>query len=145
MRELEPQATEKNIRLSADISPDLEPVYMPADYVKSIWTNLISNAIKYTPPGGKINILLHQENAIITGVVHDTGIGIPADGMDKLFSEFYRARNAKELNIPGTGLGLAIIKQIIEKAGGEIQVELEVGKGSTFTFTLPIAEVLIVL
>lgn len=139
VRELEPQAAEKNLRLVADIAPDLPPVYMPADHVKSIWTNLISNAIKYTPAGGKINILLRQENSQIAGVVQDTGIGIPPDGMDQLFSEFYRARNAKELNIPGTGLGLAIIKQIIEKAGGEIRVESEAGKGTTFTFTLPAA------
>ncbi len=139
IRELEPQAAEKNLRLTADIAPDLPPVYMPADHVKSIWTNLISNAIKYTPPGGKINILLRREDSQITGVVQDTGIGIPADGMDQLFSEFYRARNAKELNIPGTGLGLAIIKQIIEKAEGEIRVESETGKGSTFTFSLPVA------
>jgi len=139
IRELEPQAAEKNLRLTADIAPDLPPVYMPADHVKSIWTNLISNAIKYTPPGGKINILLRWESSQITGVVQDTGIGIPADGMDQLFSEFYRARNAKELNIPGTGLGLAIIKQIIEKAEGEIRVESETGKGSTFTFSLPVA------
>lgn len=140
IRELEPQAAEKSLRLTADIAPDLPPVYMPADHVKSIWTNLISNAIKYTPPGGKINILLRRESSQITGVVQDTGIGIPADGMDQLFSEFYRARNAKELNIPGTGLGLAIIKQIIEKAEGEIRVESETGKGSTFTFSLPVAD-----
>ena len=139
IRELEPQAAEKNLRLTADIAPDLPPVYMPADHVKSIWTNLISNAIKYTPPGGKINILLRRESSQITGMVQDTGIGIPADGMDQLFSEFYRARNAKELNIPGTGLGLAIIKQIIEKAEGEIRVESETDKGSTFTFSLPVA------
>lgn len=139
LRELEPQAAEKNLRLTADIAPNLPPVYMPADHVKSIWTNLISNAIKYTPPGGKINILLLRETSQIIGVVQDTGIGIPADGMDQLFSEFYRARNAKELNIPGTGLGLAIIKQIIEKAEGEIRVESETGKGSTFTFSLPVA------
>lgn len=139
IRELEPQAAEKNLRMTADFAPDLPPVYMPADHVKSIWTNLISNAIKYTPPGGKINILLRWESSQITGVVQDTGIGIPADGMDQLFSEFYRARNAKELNIPGTGLGLAIIKQIIEKAEGEIRVESETGKGSTFTFSLPVA------
>lgn len=137
-RELEPQAAEKNIRLTTDIAPDLPTVFMPADYLKSIWTNLISNAIKYTLPGGKVNILLRQEEDMIKGVVQDTGIGIPADGMDKLFSEFYRAKNAKELNIPGTGLGLAIIKQIIEKAGGKIWVESEIDKGTTFTFTLPL-------
>jgi two-component system, sensor histidine kinase and response regulator len=142
LRELKPQAAEKNVRLTADISPDLAPVYMPSDHVKSIWTNLISNAIKYTPSGGKISIVLRQEDSEIYAVVQDTGIGIPSDGMDKLFSEFFRARNAKDLNIPGTGLGLAIIKQIIEKAGGDIRVESEEDKGSTFTFTLPIATAL---
>jgi signal transduction histidine kinase len=74
---------------------------------------------------------------MLRGEVQDSGIGIPQEAQAKLFSEFYRAPNARELNIPGTGLGLAIVHQIIESAGGEIGVESQEGQGTTFTFTLP--------
>ncbi len=80
---------------------------------------------------------LSQEGEMLRGEVQDSGIGIPQAAQAKLFSEFYRAPNARELNIPGTGLGLAIVRQIIESAGGKIGVELQEGQGATFTFTLP--------
>ncbi|MFU8773826.1 MAG: sensor histidine kinase, partial [Anaerolineales bacterium] len=70
--------------------------------------------------------------------VIDDGIGIPEAAKESIFSDFYRAKNAKSLNIPGTGLGLAIVKQIIEKAGGKIWFESEVNKGSSFYFSLPL-------
>jgi len=138
---LESQALEKNLVITTDISSDLRPVYMPADQVKSVWTNLISNAIKYTPENGRIDIRLCQQEADILGQVEDTGIGIPEEAKASLFSEFFRAKNAKDLNLPGTGLGLAIVKQIIEKNGGKIWVESELGRGSTFFFVLPTTEV----
>ncbi len=69
----------------------------------------------------------------------DNGIGIPQEAQGRLFTEFYRARNAKDLNIPGTGLGLAIVRQIIENAGGKIAVESQEGQGARFTFTLPVS------
>lgn len=137
LQELEPQAGEKGLSLTVEIAPDLAPVFLAADQMKSIWSNLISNAIKYTPAQGSISIRLSQDDSRIVGEVADTGIGIPEEAKGNLFSEFFRARNAKELNIPGTGLGLAIVKQIVEKAGGEISVESEMGKGSKFTFYLP--------
>lgn len=138
--QLEPQAAEKGLAVAADIPPDLPPVCIAADQAKSIWTNLISNAVKYTPSEGRISIQLRKENSNIEGQVIDTGIGIPDDAKESLFSEFFRAKNAKELNIQGTGLGLAIVKQIVEKAGGKIWAESEIGKGSKFTFVLPISE-----
>jgi signal transduction histidine kinase len=138
--ELEPQAVEKGLSLTTDIDPNLAPAAIPADQAKSVWTNLISNAIKYTPSGGKITLSLQEESGSLRGQVADTGIGIPDDAKANLFSEFFRARNAKALNIPGTGLGLAIVRQIIEKAGGKIWVESEVDQGSKFTFLLPAAD-----
>src|SRR3972149_6514514 len=138
--QLEPQASEKKIPIMKNISSGLDPSCMAADQVASIWMNLISNAIKYTQPGGEIHILLKQEDSEVLGQVKDTGIGIPDDAKKHLFSEFFRAKNAKVLSISGTGLGLAIVKQIIEKAGGKIWFESELGKGSAFTFVLPIAE-----
>jgi len=139
--ELEPMATENNIKLSVDISGDLEPVFMPPDQVKSIWTNLLSNAIKFTHPGGTVIIQLHKEESTIYGKVQDNGIGIPANAEDKIFSEFFRAQNAKDLNIPGTGLGLAIVKQIINKVGGDIWYESVINTGTSFNFELPIVAV----
>ncbi len=132
------QAEGKHLQLSTDVAPRLDAVCMPAGQVKSIWTNLLSNAIKYTPPGGKILVVLRQEGNYLLGQVIDTGIGIPEYAMGNIFSEFYRAPNVKTLNIPGTGLGLAIVRQIIQKAGGNIWVESVEGKGSTFSFTLPV-------
>ncbi len=139
--ELEPLATGNNIKLSVDISGDLEPVFMPPDQVKSIWTNLLSNAIKFTPLGGTVFIQLHKRESTIYGKVQDNGIGIPANAKDKIFSEFFRAQNAKDLNIPGTGLGLAIVKQIINKVGGDIWYESEINKGTSFNFGLPVVAV----
>lgn len=140
IEELQAQATEKNIQLSSYISPNLPAVFMPTEQVKSIWTNLISNAIKYTPSGGSIRISLSQDEHQILGEVQDTGIGIPADAQDKLFSEFFRAKNAKDLKIPGTGLGLAIVKQIIDNAGGKIWVKSQINQGASFSFLLPVSE-----
>jgi signal transduction histidine kinase len=139
IQEFEPQAVEKGLTLSCQVDPHLPPAAISPDQAKSVWTNLISNAIKYTPSGGKITVSLQEESGSLCGQVTDTGIGIPEDARANLFSEFFRARNAKALNIPGTGLGLAIVRQIIEKAGGEIQVESEVDRGSNFIFRLPAA------
>jgi signal transduction histidine kinase len=109
-----------------------------ADQVKSVWSNLLSNAIKYTPEGGQIRVLLRRADSYLLGQISDTGIGIPDEAKSQLFNEFFRARNAKELNITGTGLGLAIVKQIVEGAGGNIWFESQVGRGTIFSFTLPI-------
>ena len=140
LQELESQASEKKIKISTDISPGLGQINIAANHMESIWTNLISNSIKYTPTGGSIDIFVKQENSNILGQVKDSGIGIPDDAKKYLFSEFFRAENAKVLNIPGTGLGLAIIKQIIEKENGKIWVESELNKGSTFSFLIPVSK-----
>jgi two-component system sensor histidine kinase/response regulator len=133
------QAREKKLQFAVHIANVLPPVRVVAEQFKSVWSNLISNAIKYTLPGGKVEVSLRQEGDQLIGQVSDTGIGIPPEAQDRLFSEFFRASNAKALTPHGTGLGLAIVKQIVEDAGGRIWVESAVGKGSTFTFTLPVA------
>jgi two-component system sensor histidine kinase/response regulator len=140
VEQFKPQALEKNIHLTVEITPGLPPVCMDPEQVRSVWSNLISNAVKYTPMGGSITVRLCQANGNLEGRVEDTGIGIPLEAKDRLFSEFYRAKNAKALQIPGTGLGLVIVKQIVERAGGRIWFESEAGQGSTFTFVLPVEE-----
>ena len=131
------QANQKGVALTVDIPAETPPVRGVMAEFKGVWTNLIGNAIKYTPSGKSVTVSLRAEAGQVIGQVSDTGIGIPKEALDKLFHEFYRADNAKAIAAHGTGLGLAIVKQIVEGAGGNITVESELGSGSTFTFTLP--------
>ena len=132
------QAAQKGLQFSVDVAGEIPPVQGVADQFKSVWANLIGNAIKYTLAGAVQVSLRHCEGKVV-GQVSDTGIGIPPEARDRLFTEFFRADNAKAMELRGTGLGLAIVKQVIEGAGGKIWVESEPGHGSTFTFELPAA------
>jgi signal transduction histidine kinase len=105
---------------------------------------LISNAIKYTPANGAIMISLSYQDGEIKGRVSDTGIGIPADDQEKIFSEFFRASNAREEGIPGTGLGLAIVNKIIEGWDGEISLKSTIAGGTTIDFRFPVEEISLV-
>jgi signal transduction histidine kinase len=137
--EFESQAAAKNLKITVEAATGLMPVRIAADQAKRVWSNLLSNAIKYTPEGGAVQVRLAQSGELLQGEVADSGIGISQEAQGRLFTEFYRARNAKDLNIPGTGLGLAIVRQIIENAGGKIGVESQEGQGARFTFTLPVS------
>ncbi len=97
---------------------------------------MIHNAIKFTPPGGEIFISAAAEAAQVTFAIRDTGVGIPADVLPRIFERFYKADRARSGG--GTGLGLSIARHIIQAHGGQIWVESSVGAGSTFYFTLPI-------
>lgn len=130
-------AQEKDLLFSVEIMPDLPRVSLPAEQAKQVWTNLISNAIKYTPPGGIVVVSLTQNPNYVVGTVRDTGIGIAPKDMGHIFEEFFRTTAAKAMEPQGTGLGLSLVKRILESYGGRIWVESEVGKGSTFTFVLP--------
>lgn len=107
------------------------------DHVKVIWTNLISNAIKYTPSGGRVTINLRCKDGTVTGIVRDTGIGISAEALPHVFDEFFRTEEAKATVSCGTGLGMSITKRLIEMYGGKIEVQSRAGRGTTFTFSLP--------
>jgi two-component system sensor histidine kinase/response regulator len=107
------------------------------EHLKQLWTNLISNGIKYTPRGGSVVASLDEKDGRIVGVVSDTGIGIAGDDLPRIFEEFYRTPQAKQMEEHGTGLGLPIVKEIVETYGGSIDVESKLGEGTTVTFTLP--------
>ena len=128
----------KGIELKVEIAPTLPSIIAVPEQIKSLWNNLVSNAVKYTPDGGQIRILLKMgtDNAL-DGIVSDTGIGIPEEAQERLFSEFYRASNAKELEISGTGLGLVIIKRILHGLNGDINLQSRVNEGTTFHFWIP--------
>ncbi len=104
--------------------------------LRHVLTNLLSNAIKYSPKGGTVTFDLILEEAEATFKIKDEGIGIPAENLPKLFEAFYRAKNVGEIS--GTGLGLAIVKQCVDLQGGTIEVQSELGRGTTFVVTLPV-------
>jgi two-component system sensor histidine kinase/response regulator len=131
------QADEKGVDCTLEVS-DCPLVRANPDQMTQLWTNLISNGIKYTPPGGQVRVILREQDGWAVGTVEDIGIGIAPDDHLKIFEEFYRTPQAKELEPHGTGLGLPLVKRIVEGHGGEIEVESEPGKGSRFTFRLPL-------
>ena len=131
------QAEGKELSFRVEIAPDLPPVKANLEHMKQLWTNLISNAVKYTMPGGTAAVSLTQNAEGIVGRVQDTGIGISPEDLPRIFDEFYRSENAKAVVRHGTGLGLSIAKRIVETYGGKIWVESELGRGSVFSFVLP--------
>ena len=100
--------------------------------------NIVHNAIKYSPEGGEIRIAVFEKEGLVNIEIKDEGLGIPPEAMDKLFEKFYRVNHSDRRSIGGTGLGLAIVKEILNDHNGEIKVESEFGKGSTFTVSLPV-------
>jgi heavy metal sensor kinase len=106
--------------------------------LREMFLNLLDNAIRYTPTGGKVSVSLRREGQMAIVAVTDTGIGIPADELPHIFERFYRVDKARSRSDGGSGLGLAICKHITEVHGGRIEVESQVGKGSTFSVYLPL-------
>ena len=113
----------------------------PADREQLSWviTNLVSNALRYTPAGGKVTISAGRENGVVQVSVADSGRGIPAEALDSIFDKFVQVRQSTESTPGSVGLGLAIAREVVEAHGGRIWVTSEVGKGSTFVFTIPLA------
>jgi len=134
---LSPQIQAKKITFETEL-PDELVVLMDKNLIERVLINLINNSLKFTPEGGKIKIVCAQENERAKISITDTGCGIPKEDMGKLFSEFYRSQLTK--GMPGTGLGLSLVKRIIETHKEKIWVESEVGKGTTFYFTLKLGD-----
>lgn len=136
------QTRVKSKRLNLQIDLPCSPLVFWGndDEMKLLFSNLIGNCVKYTPPKGSILVKMVKENLQIKTEVSDTGIGMTTEDSSKIFEEFYRAKNAKKMVKTGTGLGLSIAKRIVEAYGGKIEVESTRGRGTTFTFYLPIEE-----
>jgi two-component system sensor histidine kinase/response regulator len=137
---LKGQADQQGLTVMVEAA-DRPHVTANPDYIKSLWTHLLGNAIRYTPEGGRITVSLRtdQEQGRVVGTVSDTGIGVAVEDIARIFEEFYRTEEAKAMQETGTGLGLPIVQQVVEMYGGTIEVESAVGQGSTFRFTLPLA------
>jgi two-component system phosphate regulon sensor histidine kinase PhoR len=128
--------------LKMEVPPGLPPVRADRQRLERILNNLIDNAIRYSPGGGSIILAarVHPEKREMQISVSDQGVGIPAEQLDKVFERFHRVDSTLTREQRGTGLGLAIVKFSVEMHGGRVWVESQVGKGSTFYFTLPLAE-----
>jgi signal transduction histidine kinase len=131
-------AAERGLTL-AITAPDAMPTVIgDASLVEQVLENLVSNALKYTPSGGRVDVALTSAPDRCTRLeVRDTGIGIPEEDKAKLFTEFFRARNARTLDVIGTGLGLTLVKEVVERMGGRVAVMSELGVGSTFVVRFP--------
>ncbi len=138
---LKPQAERAQIELILDLPAALPKVLADPERIHQIVTNLLHNAIKFTPEGGTITLQAHQdetENAVVIAV-HDTGIGIPKEDVGRIFERFYKSDRARTRSRGGTGLGLAISRHIVQAHNGRIWVKSKEHKGSSFYFTLPTA------
>jgi len=124
--------------LSVSGMEGIPAVLVDPELFRQVILNMVSNAIKYTPSGGKIDIRMGRENSFVRWAITDCGIGIPKASQARLFEKFYRAENVYKIETEGTGLGLHLVKLIVEKSGGRIWCESEENKGSTFQFTLPL-------
>lgn len=129
---------DKHIDLKVDV-PDKITIIADKEQIRYVFINLLANAFKYTPDGGKVWVTVRPTADTISVEVGDTGIGIPKDDIPKIFSEFFRASNV-ETTTKGTGLGLALVKHIIERHNGRIWIMSEIGKGTIFKFVLPIKQ-----
>ena len=130
-------AQNKSIEVTHTIDATVDEIPGEAVLIEETVTNLLFNAVKYTPEGGKVALTVAEEGPFIRVTVSDTGIGIPTEALPHIFDEFYRAPNARATERDGTGLGLAFARQVVERHGGQIEVHPNPEIGTTFTFTLP--------
>ena len=133
-----PMAQTKHLAIRSDVDPAIDEVTLDKQTFKQILYNLLSNAVKFTDPGGSVKVFARPKGRTqLRFQVRDTGIGIKAEDLDKLFVEFRQLDSGLARRHQGTGLGLALTKKIVEFQGGTIDIESEPGKGSTFTVVLP--------
>lgn len=138
LTKLQPQLEAKNLRTEAPGPGSSDPlVYVDPDRMQQVLMNVIANAVEFTPPGGLIRVAVEPGDSEVVVRISDTGVGIPAEDLPRLFDRFYRVDKARTREMGGTGLGLAIARQIVEGHGGRIQVESTPGKGTTVSFTVP--------
>jgi signal transduction histidine kinase len=134
---LEAKAADQKVTLNLALPPDLPPVRADRQGMEEVFVNLVSNAINYSPDGGKVTIAGLSHGDYVEVRISDTGIGIEAEEIPKIFDKFYRVKHPKARQIIGTGLGLAIVKGIVEAHRGAVEVESTLGEGSTFRVLLP--------
>jgi signal transduction histidine kinase len=132
------RASKNGVALTLELDPSVDLVEGDERRIRQVVFNLLSNAVKFTPQGGEVDVSTARVDGEVQVVVRDTGPGIAAQDQERIFEEFQQARDSNGERPEGTGLGLALTKSLVELHGGRIWVESEPGKGSTFTFTIPV-------
>lgn len=140
IRTFEPMASRKGLQFRIEVPERLPPVTGSSAFLEQVFENLVSNAIKYTPKGSVVVRCTAEPDFGVRVAVRDTGIGVPESDVNRLFEDFFRARNARDVEEIGTGLGLALAKEMVERLGGRISVETVEDEGSVFTVLLPTSE-----
>jgi len=135
LKRMQLQAERAGLSLCAECADDLPNVHIDSQRMEQVLVNLIHNAVKFTQVGGEVTLLAETDNGFVRFAVRDTGAGIPADEVTRIFERFYRVDKSRTGS--GTGLGLSIAKHIVEAHGGKIWAESIEGQGSTFYFTIP--------
>jgi len=133
----EPQAVYQQINLSLNVHGDIPQISIDPDRFRQILSNLISNALRYTPEGGDIAVLIGADDKAVSISVSDTGPGIAPEDLERIFQRFYRCDPSRSRGTVGSGLGLSIAKSLVERQGGQIKVESEVDQGTCFTIIFP--------
>lgn len=133
------QVEARSQQLTLMIPDTLPLVHADPARLTQVLINLLSNAYKYTPEGGSIDVRAWLQDEYVNCAVSDKGIGMSPEDLEKLFTKFFRSENPDVRDMPGTGLGLCITKSLVELQGGEMKVESQLGEGTTFTFTIPVA------
>jgi signal transduction histidine kinase len=132
-------AMQRDISFSVEHRDGLpDKVVWDEDRINEVLGNLLSNAFKFTPRGGKVALSVQRSDDKLVVTVNDTGAGISPEQLPHIFDKFYQADNQAQAATKGTGLGLAIAKEVVEAHGGQISVESTVGEGTTFVVTLPV-------
>jgi signal transduction histidine kinase len=131
-------ATEKKQSFDLNVAPKLPKVLADKDKLAAALTNLVSNAIKYTPEGGKVTVRVDADAARVLFMVEDSGIGISAEDVPKLCGKFFRSSDSRVQAEVGTGLGLAFAQEVARLHGGNVLIRSQLNQGSCFTLELPI-------
>jgi signal transduction histidine kinase len=139
LSEISVARSDRRVRLDDAVPQDLPPVFADRERVHQVLFNLLDNAVRFTPTGGRVTVTASAHNGSIDVAVVDTGPGIAAEHLPRVFERFYRVDASRSRDDGGTGIGLAIARSVVEAHGGRIWAESEPGKGSTFTFELPVA------
>jgi two-component system, NarL family, sensor histidine kinase BarA len=138
VEQLRPLAEKSDITLAHNVSPTLPEANCDSQRIEQVLTNLIANALKFTPPGGAVTVSAQLDYAALRFCVTDTGCGIAPEAQPFIFNKFFQVHSHTEAQAKGTGLGLAIVKHLVELHGGQVGVKSAPGEGSQFCFTLPL-------
>ncbi|MFB3737507.1 MAG: sensor histidine kinase [Candidatus Velamenicoccus archaeovorus] len=139
LSEIEVARADRGVAIQDLVPDDLPPIFVDRERVHQVLFNLLDNAVRFTPAGGRVVVSARRSDGACEVAVADTGPGIAPEHLPRLFERFYRVDPSRSHKDGGTGIGLAIARSVVEAHGGRIRAESEIGKGSTFTFELPVA------